>query len=468
MAAQPSTSLRPSDSDSEELDYELEEEEDTDLEAIFGAGMVITETRTGRVVSGASYINSAGQDITSSPLTFRDTLVTRMEAAARDFDRKSVRDQFFAEQAQAQGEFVKIIQGLNPDVKTSILGKITEKFAKEKPVKIPIFRKETKIPRISADHLADVSAGLTIYTNILLANLAKVLAISGQRLDQGKTIDHLERYFDKKAKTISSTPERKAVTLQLIIAVALEMISSDETKNTMDHLRSHPILDDKVTGGAFLAHTPTTETIEDRSSSMIKNSTYAVAMNPTYNFTVRQLKLLITYMFDRDFSIRTEAKIDLLASLKDTLRYDVVLSPIKVLKRAFSEHYLSTDEILAVFFHDMKGANRCPHCRQTVDLTQTRLRHPDCYIIPWLIKEFQLKEEPDGCRIQSLLYLEPTIADFGRQLVAIDAKIKTTPLVARTATDMSIYQLDNRQFPRKILQHGVKPVRVEDRRQPYH
>lgn len=433
---------------------------DSEMDAIFGAGIVVTETRTGRILESNLSTEQADLITVSAPLSFRNTMAQRANEVAADFSSSHVKAEFLVSQVQKQGEFTKLVTNLTPDKTVNVLNYITSKFTKEQPLPVKVCGTNFLIPRIDSAHLSDISSGLDAYQTKLLATLTSSLAVQGKRLHPKETIDSLNRLLHERAASVSKRSPRLEVTLKILVTLVLELAANRSQQSALEALATSNISDDIVTGGAFIPLIQTHTSIDTRAESMIQDCSISTALNVTYNMDFRQIKHLLTYILDGNSRNRLESKISLLSSLKEDQRSDVVLSPRRVLHRVISEHYLTRHEVLLLIFEDSKHSLRCPTCSRTVGLTNQALTHTNCEIVEWLVSEFQLTLTPTGLTIPLLAYMQPSLAQYSRELISLDAKIKRTPLISRTRDELSVYQLDSTGAARKTLHQGTKTVNL--------
>lgn len=438
----------------------IQDDDETDINAIFAAGMVVTEARTGRIVASAPRDSKPQILSMAKPLAFKDSLVKRSQLVSENFSNNKTKTDFLIEQTKKQGEFTHMAAKLKHDVKINILEHIDSKFVKEHPVSMTICGKQFLIPRINVHSIEDVSSGLKIYQGMLLSNLAASLELVGKRLKPEPTINSLHDLLLHRAELVSKRSPRKEVTLQLLTVIVLELAANHSQKQAIEALATVPFIEDTTTGGCFVPLNSVYQDHTTRATTMIQECAIGTSLDVVYNFTLRQVRSLLTYILDSDPRLRLEAKINLLSSLKDNVRSDTALNPSHVLHRACAELYLSRYEILLLIFQDDKSNTRCPNCKRTVTLTETSLTHTSCQILEWLTTEFDLQLTPTGIRIPSIAYMQPSLSQFARELIRMDSIIKQTPLISKTQDETVIYKLDSSSVPHKILSQGTKTVKL--------
>ncbi|APG78324.1 hypothetical protein [Wuhan cricket virus 2] len=432
---------------------------DPELQAIFSEGIVVREVRTGQIVSDGRLRDAPLERV--HPLSFKDGLQSRLETTLSTFDSEATRKQFLETQAREDGIFTKVMSELCPQTQpTHILDAITTKFSKDKPVVVHLCGKVFSIPRIESKHLPEARTALSAYLDRLCEVIQANLELQNQRLNKPETLQHLNCILHERAKTVSARQPRLSVTLQILSALVLEQAAHCSNQRAITSLRTASLSDDLTTGGAFIRMDDTQTTIAHRSDTMIHDNTYSAAPNIVYNLTLKQMRWIVTYILDPCPGVRTEAKINLLSSLRDNVRADAALNPLAVLQRACAEHFLTREEILHLIFRDERANTRCPTCKRHIAFLGPHISHQACPILPWLHNHFQIDLTTEGATAPSLLYLRPATAAYARELLAMDTTFKQTPFVASTAHDYSIYKMDAKGQPSRIAFQGSKVVRM--------
>nr|UNI73884.1 MAG: hypothetical protein [brine shrimp partiti-like virus 2]UNI73888.1 MAG: hypothetical protein [brine shrimp partiti-like virus 2]UNI73892.1 MAG: hypothetical protein [brine shrimp partiti-like virus 2]UNI73900.1 MAG: hypothetical protein [brine shrimp partiti-like virus 2] len=436
-------------------------EASAEIMATFGRGFVCTEDR----------INStANPPVMVAPLAYKHSLESKMQKFRQGFDSFATRKEFMQHQIEQAGKFTTIAAKLEPSKEVSIIQHITTEFTKTGSTKVVVCNKEYAVPSIKPEAIPDVQSGLQVYASHLLDVIDANLQISGKRLDRRVTLDNVLRATQEIAKTTAKAPNRRALNNHLLTAIVLEQAAFTTQVAARNLLSSIDWIDDTASRGAFVRIDDQPSTIETRSETMHSPASMGSAISVQYHLSVRQLRQLVTYILSSNPTDRTEAKIDLLSSLRDHVRNDVVASPISVLRRACAEHQLTRSELLHVLFprdrYDRlqnEAPSRCMNCKATVSFLTNGLRHtPHCPVNNWLVEHFQFSKTSIGVETPHLAYIAPSVADYSRQLLEHDSRNRITPYVLNTGHDHQIYCLDQAGLPKKIVQHGIKEVRLQN------
>lgn len=200
---------------------------------------------------------------------------------------------------------------------------------------------------------------------------------------------------------------------------------------------------------------------------MVSMSSVRSAVSICYNMKLNQIKWLLIYIFDRDRANRTEAKINLLSSVKADVRNDIALSPSKVINRAFAEHYLTRAEILTLVFcsstsNRTDASKRCPHCTTICVIHGNSVRHGPCPVTEWLSTSFQFEYDQGTLVGPDYAYVESGVKNYAKELLYLDAQRRLTPYISRSEQEFKIVTIDSQSTTKVVAQHGSKPVRLID------
>lgn len=432
-----------------------------ELCAIFGRGLVLEEARTG--LPSVRPIVQA-----SNPQTFKNTLADNIDRVQSEFSSQTTRAEFFEQQVKAAGTFVTAVNQLDLTKAVSIVDVInTKMMSKKKPTPIMLCGKKILLPHIDSQNIQEVSSGIDVYSSSLLDCLDTIELLQHRRIDRDMTMVNIRQAVKARSSDITNVAPRKEVNIKIVSAIVLERALYQRQQAAISLLNTRPLINDTFTTGAFVRIDDSSSTIKTRSESMIAPSAIATDVVIHYNFNHRQLHQLVTYMLSSSVSKRMEAKVNLLSSVKDHVRSDLVTKPLVVFRHAIGEHYLTREELLHVVFppdtQDRSVSippSRCLHCGQIANIAGTVTRHPpNCHVIQWLIDHFQFKHADFGTVAPTLTYLAPSVAEYSQQLIELDAHMKGIPYVSRSEHDHSIYTLDHQGIPRKVTHTGSKPVR---------
>nr|UNI73879.1 MAG: hypothetical protein [brine shrimp partiti-like virus 1] len=432
-----------------------------EIMATYGSGFVCIEDR----------INSnANPPVMVKPLVYKHSLESKMMKFREEFNSFSTRKEFMQHQIQQAGKFTTIAAKLEPSEKISIIQHITTEFLKKGSTKVVICDKEYTIPAIKPEAIPDIQSGLQVYASHLLDIIDANLQIKGKRLDRETTFDNVMRATFAKAKATTTAPNRQVLNNHLLTTIVLEHAAFTTQATALNLLSSIEWINDTASRGAFVRIDDQSSTIESRSISMHSPASMSSAISVQYHLSVRQLRQLVTYILSSNPADRTEAKIDLLSSLRDHVRNDVISSPINVFRRACAEHQLTRSELLHVLFPrdrydrlQSDSPSRCVNCKATVTFINNGVRHaPHCPVNDWLVEHFQFSKTGIGVETPHLAYIAPSVADYSRQLLEQDSKNRNTPYTLNTTHDHQIYCLDQAGIPKRIVQHGIKEVRLQN------
>lgn len=431
-----------------------------EIMAAFGRGFVCIEDRIE---------SEAKPPVMVKPLAYKHSLESKMEEFRREFDSFSTRKEFMQHQVEQAGKFTTIVAALEPHKDISIIQHISTEFVKRGSTKINLCGKEYNIPSVRPEAIPDVQSGLQVYASHLLDIIDSNLQIRRKRLDRETTLNNIMRATFEKAKATTSTPARQTLNNHLLTSIVLEHAAFTTQASAAQLLTSIDWIDDTASRGAFVRIDDQQSTIQTRSQSMHTPASMSSAISIQYHLSVRQMRQLVTYMLSSNPVDRTEAKIDLLSTLRDHVRNDVIASPISVLRRACAEHQLTRTELLHILFPrdsrdrlQTEAPSRCLNCKATVSFITNGIQHPPhCQVNDWLVENFQFTRTSIGVETPHFAYIAPSVADYSRQLLEQNSRNRNTPYVLNTGHDHQIYLLDQAGLPRKVVHHGTKEVKLQ-------
>lgn len=428
---------------------------DPRIEAIFGQGMVVYDTRLGP----PSDVPPPPQR-TVDPIVLRDNLAAQFDHFQKNFDSEDVQKDFLSQTLKSKSEFATLITKVDISKKVSILEHIKSLPSKQS-TKTTICGHTFYLPSIRAGHLRSAKAGLEVYVDILLDSLTATLQLQGTTLNRQATISQLSEKVYPLVSAISRDPARMDVLQRLTISLILELAAFHQQTKAIDFLVLRTVIEDELSDGAYIRTDDPDSDPYSRSTTMISDAAYSSAINTIYNLTLRQIQSLLIYIFDRDVHARTEAKVSLLSSVPLEIRNDVALSPVTVLKRACSELYLTRPEILSIiFFRRKDGSVRCPECQCIVQIQGNQTSHISCSVAPWLVKHFQFEIDESNLTAPTYLYVQPSVAKFAKELIQADASRKITPLIGENSRRFVSYTVSEQGQPQRTSFVGSKPVFV--------
>lgn len=172
----------------------------------------------------------------------------------------------------------------------------------------------------------------------------------------------------------------------------------------------------------------TCDSISTRMQTMISPNAPEFELRPIFKFTMSQLCCLRDFMFHREPGARLRAKVDLLSSVREDVKRDVMLHPWKSFVAGCFEYGMSTIEFLDVVFMNLESrtaAPRCVNCQTTVRKTSHGYAH-ECEVVRMIVNR-----RPD-CAIvnkelvvKSMITIDNTVAMMAQELMAKQLEKRT-------------------------------------------
>lgn len=433
-------------------DYDADPFASPRLQAIFGAGIVVVEDRI------------TGKTVDSQPHVFVDTIIKDHKEVEEQPSSSSTQRNFLERSAIQKTKFTMFSTNFNSD-RVSVIDQIQKSMVKGHK-EVTFSGARFTLPAIRDRHLTSISQGLSVYADSLLQTISVNYSVANKEINHEATKKNILRMTQPTTNYLTSNVGRRQVYNLLLSVLVLEDLAWQAQSKFFELLQTHSIIHNNGDGGgAFIRLDSAADTITSRLTSMINQSSMQSAIAICYNLKLNQIRNLISYLFDKDILIRTEAKINLLSSVSPDIRNDIAMSPNRVLIRSFSEHYLTRSEILSLMFNvststRSDAGKRCPHCYIVCNLSTDSVLHGPCPVTDWLVTNCQFEYHGPSLVAPSLGYINQGLANYAQQLLTLEAQRRLKPYISRTEENFKIITLDAEGTTRVVAQHGSKPVRI--------
>lgn len=420
-------------------------------DAIFGNLMVVTEDATGLETS-----------TTVDPQAFHSSIVAKSKDYKENFCSVTKQRDYITECIEAGNKYSSLLMSVSDKTKPlSDILTITTGRAKT----IKDGSSTVLYPKLKKEEVGEFNSAITAYLYTISASIDAALSLQRKKLHLQKTIDKVAAHF---------SIHRKSANFDSFIyfhtAILLEKYSIDVANITSNLISVGDIIDDPLDHGAFI-HISGSQTRKPMMNSLIPEASHRVALQVRYKFSLKQMRLLITAIFSSDIDARAAARIELLSTVKQEIRSDVVNNPTETLLRIASENYLTRRELIGVLFTaeseqqipytNTSDKNRCQWCRRTIALHNDSFIHPsDCFVTEWIIEHLQCTLSGSTIIVPNLVYAKIDAARYTKQLVQSISRLRHTPNIGRTEDAFIAYKTGDDGQPVKIVQHGVKPVKL--------
>lgn len=247
-----------------------------------------------------------------------------------------------------------------------------------------------------------------------IAEQLSALPRSSGRINGAATMANVRRALVKwlPCQDFSRTAYARAYALWHIMS---ELLSKNE-KAFQHYIASKTIIEDNIGQGLLVRLDGADETHETRQHSMHTDQSIGTPVRVQYNFSFAQLRNLLTYIFSRDPSERTKAKINL-SSVREPMRPQIMLGPSNVFKTCVMEHALTRLELLTLIFSpDSHAGSTCCCCNQVFAIRRDTVRHPSCEMTNWLVSTFQFESSSGVIRCPRNARLPPGVCKYARDV----------------------------------------------------
>lgn len=175
----------------------------------------------------------------------------------------------------------------------------------------------------------------------------------------------------------------------------------------------------------------------DYNKSMIHPSLTSGKVSINYNLSLKQIKDLICFIHTRDSHARVTAKVNLLSTTKDSVRTDLIQSPISVLTHCFAEYLITPGEILELIFEN----KRCPVCNTIVLKEYDCIIHNNCSILDWFKEYFPLMIHNNNICIPRYNLVDIPISKHLERLYNLKSQIQRQQLLNKQPGVTTAYRL---------------------------
>lgn len=425
------------------------------LEAIFGDTMVITED-TGY---------TSRPEITE-PRLFTTALANKVKHLEEDFISTSGQRDFLEHQISEANKYSSLVNDFKQGKTTCVLNYIAPKLTRSHTVEIHGIK--FPLPDIKSKDIPELQTALDVYASVLTDSINSLLDVTSKKIDQTQSLRNIKEALP--SSLIKSLGTRLNVFTSILYVYCLEAKLFKESSEFSVYIKTSPIIDDPYTHGAFI-HSARSETIP-LNGCLIPNNAIGVSLALRYNFNLNQLQLLIQSMFAHDLDQRAASRIQLLSTVKNEVRAEVVNHPTPTLHRIIRECFLTRRELLGIIFnleHEIPNPhlpnnyakNRCPSCSAVVHSTTTYVHHPSpCTLIDWLVSEFQLRYSSPLLTIPPLQHIRVDTTQYAKQMTAQVSQLRHNTFVSRTQDELVAYKAADDCIPRRLVHQGVKTVKV--------
>lgn len=427
---------------------------DSRLSAIFASGLIYEEQRL-----------NPTDIVTHKPSVYLTSCVEKSREQHESFSSATTQRKVYTEAAKDRTVFRYAGQTFKPRegvFLTDYLQKQSDRPAKT----IRTGNIQIVLPNILRFQLESVTSAVLCYQRLLLNNLDAHNFAMKRSIDHGATLSCLREKAEEATRLFSKVEERRILYKELFVTRVLELLNHQHQHEFLCLLKYRTPTEHQLTKGMFVADT-NPRAREYPPTNLIPDGVLGVAVQTTYNLNTKQIGNLLDVCFSRNPRTRATSKIELLSSLNPSIRNDVILEPTRVLERAFIEHLLDREEILAICFptpdsKQQPRAMKCVHCDVFIQLaTDGGLVHPTCPVTKWLERCFGFQHTDGYIETPSLQYLAPPIAPYARELLRADAQNKLEPYICSTDESMRIVSLESNGQARTLAQQGPKLIRMK-------
>lgn len=243
------------------------------------------------------------------------------------------------------------------------------------------------------------------------------------------------------------------------VAFLQDFVPYREEKLTSDRDFS-TVIEDQFTDGSFIRIGHSTSDWMKRATTMLPEDAIGTSDKALFNLSFKQMRQLATWIFSRSPHLRMRVKIELLSSLKDSIRNEIMLSPLDSLIQSFREHALTRLDILHFFFYEDERKNypTCIACEGKVNFTSNNsATHAGCDIDVALVKLFQFETSGHNIIAPPYLYLKPSTTVYARELLKLRSRETSRPFVGQSNSRLLIGTLDASGKP-STSQLGTREV----------
>lgn len=325
-------------------------------------------------------------------------------------------------------------------------------------LRVKIEDKDYYIPAIKAGYLTKYQRQFSAAATSNLERIAELLEGAGKIIEAEETMIKLRSLAMDVVAGQVENPERKKCQRDILVYVLTELYLSSTATRIANHFVIRDLVDDEYTAGAFVRLDEAEQTPEDRYHSMIQENAVGFVDKAMYSLNFRQLKGLVDYIFSKDVGKRLKGKVDLLSSVPDSVRHDLIHSPEQVLLISIREYFMTREEVMHLLFRDEgdKRVDRCVACESIVSINGLAVTHPPCPVMKWLNKHFNFSLGATGGSAARYGYIKPGIAAIARKLAAAQQEIKQRAYIGKDEKEVVAYTLDRSGLPKKIGSAGVR------------
>jgi hypothetical protein len=299
------------------------------------------------------------------------------------------------------------------------------------PKYVKVFDVPLVLPNIVSQNTHEVLSAVESYQQILLTNI-EASDCKRRKVERENTLQQMKKKIQHVTNKLSRLRERSELYGAMAVARVLELIAQQQEHKFSSLIQFQDLSTKSVTTGIFV-HMDSMHTKTIPRESLITESILGAPATCIYNLSYNQLNDLIQVCFSKDVSTRVKAKISLLSSVKENIRSEIALQPIKVLERSFLEHYLDREEIISLIFCQIDNRSQkvyqCPHCRLFVQCDiHNVVVHSGCPVTKWLCEKYGYIEVDGRLQIPGLMYLNPPIATYARALIKANTERRLNPV----------------------------------------
>lgn len=243
------------------------------------------------------------------------------------------------------------------------------------------------------------------------------------------------------------------------VAFLQDFVPHREEKLTNDRDFS-TVIEDQFTDGSFIRIGHSTSDWMKRAKTMLPEDAIGTSDKALFNLSFKQMRQLTTWIFSRNPTSRMRVKIELLSSLRDSIRNEIMLNPLDSLIQSFREHALTRLDILHFFFYEDERKNypTCIACEGKVNFTSNNsATHAGCDIDTALVKLFQFEVDGHNIIAPPYLYLKPSTTVYAKELLKLRLRETSKPFVGQSTSRLLIGTLDASGKP-STSQLGTREV----------
>nr|DAZ87742.1 TPA_asm: hypothetical protein [Pseudoglobivirus] len=430
----------------------LEDELELDSPGLFAAltqGIVVTEHR----VTGDHQIEDV-QVFTSRMVRSDDALRSNpnSERAQRDYFTQAIQDT----------ETVRSVANKMTAEKLDLCQQIPSQWLKGVS-KLKMGGQTYQLPAVKTEFMTAAEEWSRTVLQSYCDRLKALAELKDQSIDLAATLSKLERQVAPRVRDVSRNPIRTRMNINLGLVILVESLILKSEERLSDEIVHRGIVQDQLTQGCFVRLKDCSSTPQQRLESMASDDSVGVSLSPTYRLNCRQLHDLKNYIFSRDARVRTASKIDLLSTVNQDVRTDLVRYPGKVLLRSFHESCLTRTEILQFMFqpeNSRENAVHCMCCGRAITIENRSVLHQPCAMSDWLVQQCQFEYQGDRIVAPSYAYIKPGLTRYIRQILQVKHRQEACAITLQGDESISAFTKTSSGRPQKLFQHGFPSVHV--------